>query len=67
MILSAVLLSGCVERVPAGDFCDVVSPALFASQDVISFLNENDPEHLRSDLALNEYGLRHCPRAWRRR
>lgn len=67
MILSVVLLSGCVERVPAGDFCDVVSPALFSSQDVIAFLNENDPEHLRADLALNEYGLRHCNRSWRRR
>lgn len=66
-ILSAVPLSGCVESVPAGDFCDVASPALFSSQDVISFLNDNDPEHLRADLALNEYGLHHCPRAWRRR
>lgn len=48
----------------AGDFCDVAKPDVYASDAVLEFLVRNDPEHVKKDLAENEYGRNNCPPEW---
>jgi len=62
MSCCVVLLAGC--EIPAGDFCDIAKPDLYADEDVVDFMTLNDPEHVRQDLAENEYGKANCPPAW---
>lgn len=56
--LTAPLIS-CGE-IPAGDFCDVAQPDVYASDEVVEFMVENDPEHVEKDISENEYGARRC-------
>lgn len=53
------LVAGCGET-PAGDFCDVARPDVYASDEVVEYMVENDPDHVRLDLAENEYGEENC-------
>lgn len=53
----SALVAGCV---PAGDFCDVASPLTYQDASVVEYLAKNDPDHLRDDLAHNEYGQKNC-------
>lgn len=59
-----LLLMGCAPPPPAGDYCDIAKPDRYASEDVVRYLVEHDPEHLKRDIAENEYGKRNCPEGW---
>ena len=64
--LSVLLLTSagsCVQP-PAGDFCDVAKPDLYASDEVATFMTQNDPAHVQADLSENEYGKENCPEGW---
>lgn len=54
---AAALLSGCGV---AGDFCTVAKPDIYASEGVVDYLLDNDPNHLRADMVENQYGVKHC-------
>ena len=57
MLCFVALSAGCV---PAGDFCAIAVPDVYSSVQVAEFLVVNDPDHIRKDLAENEYGKKHC-------
>jgi len=48
----------------AGDFCDIAKPDTYASEKVANYMVLNDPEHVKADLAENEYGAANCPDGW---
>lgn len=56
LLCASVLISGC----SLSEFCAVAKPDVYASEAVVDFLIENDPDHLRQDLAENEYGRQAC-------
>lgn len=58
MICCAALLAGCEHL--RGDFCDVAKPDVYATSTVAAYMVKNDPEHVRRDVAENEYGVKHC-------
>jgi len=62
-LLMPFALSACMQA-PAGDFCDIAQPDVYASDEVVEFLVQNDPDHVRADLAENEYGRENCPASW---
>ena len=58
-MLTTAILSGCM-KVPPGDFCEIAKPDIYASDMVVEFMVENDPEHVRRDISENEYGAANC-------
>jgi hypothetical protein len=54
----SALLSGC--GTTPGDFCDIAEPDVYSTAEVVEFLLDNDPTHIRKDLAENEYGKKNC-------
>lgn len=62
-IFGIAFLAGC-DPVPSGDFCDIARPDFYASAVVADYLTENDPEHVRRDVAENEYGAENCGDDW---
>ena len=63
MLFLSVPLAQCVGGI-AGDFCEIAKPDLYATPEVAEYMARNDPEHVRQDLAENEYGKENCPDPW---
>lgn len=55
-----VALLGSCAKTPSGDFCDIADPDVYASEEVAEFMVRNDPDHVRADLAENDYGRENC-------
>jgi len=62
MMSFCLVLSAGSCALPAGDFCSIAKPDVYASDEVASFMVSNDPNHVRLDVSENEYGEKHC--AW---
>ena len=54
-----MLLSGCSPP-PAGNFCDIAKPDFYSTEAVANYMVENDPVHVRNDIAENTYGAENC-------
>ena len=62
-LIVPLALSGCGDffrSVTADNFCDIAEPDVYASEDVARFMVQNDPDHVRNDLAENAYGKENC-------
>lgn len=58
LILSTVLASGCAKT--SGSYCDIASPLYFDSDEVVTFLAENDDKLLREIVIANEQWAELC-------
>jgi len=61
MILTLLIgvTGGCAQKT-SGNYCDIASPILFADQDVVKYLSQNDTILLREIIIANETYERLC-------
>lgn len=59
LILLTALASGCAQTT-TGDYCDIASPLYFESDDVVTWLSENDNMLLREIVIANETWAELC-------
>lgn len=59
LILWIALASGCA-KTTTGDYCDIASPLYFGSDEVVTFLAENDVSLLREIVIANEQWVKLC-------
>ena len=60
MSCATALLAGCGDKTPSGNFCDIAKPDHYATVAVLDYMLENDKEHVKKDVAENEYGVTNC-------
>jgi len=58
-ILLTVLVTGCA-KTTTGNYCDIASPLYFDSDEVVTFLAENDVMLLREIVIANEQWTALC-------
>ena len=59
LILLIGLTSGCAQTT-TGDYCDIASPLYFESDEVVTWLSENDNTLLREIVIANETWAKLC-------